>query len=136
MFNNSSVPVLPQFYSSCISKAVDDSLKFRAFRIAFCFFVSSVKRLILLPYLEPVSTGVELGVIVSELPKEFFLLQNHPNPYFPTTKITYKLPKAEQVSLSIYNLLGQKIVVLINEQRDVRRHTDHLYKGKDSKFIE
>lgn len=84
----------------------------------------------LLPYLRTELTGVERGIRVSELPKEFSLVQNHPNPFNPTTKIAYKLPKAEHVNLAIYNVLGQKIRVLVNERKDAGSY-DIVWDGKD-----
>jgi hypothetical protein len=53
--------------------------------------------------------------ISSEIPKNFELKQNYPNPFNPLTKIQFNLAAAGFVKLSIYNILGQKIKVLVNE---------------------
>ena len=47
-------------------------------------------------------------------PLTFSLMQNYPNPFNPSTIINYELPTANKVELSIYNLLGQKIVTLVS----------------------
>ncbi|GJQ31264.1 MAG: hypothetical protein HBSAPP04_01030 [Ignavibacteriaceae bacterium] len=51
-----------------------------------------------------------------ELPKEFKLEQNFPNPFNPTTKIRYALPKEALVNLKIHDMLGRVVAVLINNE--------------------
>ena len=55
----------------------------------------------------------------TELPKEFDLRQNYPNPFNPNTVIEYALPKSAHVTIEIYNLLGQKVNVLMDEDQKV-----------------
>jgi len=53
---------------------------------------------------------------------EFRLLQNYPNPFNPTTKIHYELQFTNDVDLSIYNLLGEKIATLVSENQKAGYH--------------
>ncbi|MCK4224326.1 MAG: T9SS type A sorting domain-containing protein, partial [candidate division Zixibacteria bacterium] len=56
-------------------------------------------------------------------PKSFALFQNQPNPFNPETKISYYLPRACQVRLTIYNVLGQKVKTLFDDYQDAGMQT-------------
>jgi hypothetical protein len=56
------------------------------------------------------------------LPKKFALLQNFPNPFNPKTVIIYEIPIRNDVELSIYNLLGQKVSTLVSERQNAGSH--------------
>jgi len=49
------------------------------------------------------------------IPAEFRLEQNYPNPFNPSTTIAYDLPRNSMVRLSVYNVLGQELSVLVDE---------------------
>jgi hypothetical protein len=46
-----------------------------------------------------------------------FAITNYPNPFNPTTVVTYQLPAAGQVHLAVYDLLGREVAVLVNEKK-------------------
>jgi hypothetical protein len=51
------------------------------------------------------------------LPKIFELSQNYPNPFNPSTKINYTLPFDSKVTLEVYNITGERIGQLVNEEQ-------------------
>jgi hypothetical protein len=53
---------------------------------------------------------------VLELPKSFELAQNYPNPFNPTTHFSFTLAQAGTVSLEVYNILGQKIRTIVENE--------------------
>lgn len=55
----------------------------------------------------------------TETPETFALSQNYPNPFNPTTKIQYSVVNPANVKLSIYNILGQEVEILVNEFKGV-----------------
>jgi arabinoxylan arabinofuranohydrolase len=52
---------------------------------------------------------------LNDIPQGYSLEQNFPNPFNPSTKIKYSLPKPEKVKLDVYNIIGQKIETLLNK---------------------
>ena len=56
------------------------------------------------------------------VPSKCLLAQNYPNPFNPTTTIRYELPRSSEVRLTVYDLLGREVAVLLNELRDAGVH--------------
>ncbi len=65
------------------------------------------------------------------LPEAFSLHPNHPNPFNPTTTIVYELPETSEVKLTVYNMLGQEIRVLVSEPQEAGVKKIH-WDGKNS----
>ncbi len=60
---------------------------------------------------------------ITTLPTEFVLNQNFPNPFNPTTEISFSLPNAGEIRLEVFNMLGQKVATLISGNLDAGNHT-------------
>ena len=67
------------------------------------------------PYWFTGATGVEK---TTEVPTSFNLTNNYPNPFNPTTVINFQIPSSENVSLKVYNMLGQEVATLVNERME------------------
>jgi type IX secretion system substrate protein/beta-propeller repeat-containing protein len=59
---------------------------------------------------------VGIKPVSNEIPKEFKLYDNYPNPFNPTTKIRFALPKSSFAKLVVYDALGREVSTLVNEQ--------------------
>jgi hypothetical protein len=70
--------------------------------------------------LEEIVTSV--SSMADPLPDEVFLEQNFPNPFNPATRIIFSLPRAGQVSLKVYNCLGEIITTLLEGERPAGTH--------------
>ncbi|MBN1558936.1 T9SS type A sorting domain-containing protein, partial [candidate division KSB1 bacterium] len=59
----------------------------------------------------------------NQLINHFELSYNYPNPFNPSTQISYTVPRNEMVKLTVYNLLGSQIAVLVNEMKNAGTYT-------------
>jgi hypothetical protein len=60
------------------------------------------------------STIERLG---EEIPQQYELNQNYPNPFNPTTRIKYGLPESGHVRLTVYNVLGQLVSLIVSKEQ-------------------
>ena len=65
------------------------------------------------------------SAVAADLPTTYDLAQNYPNPFNPETRICFQLPENAPVELSLYNVQGQLIRTLINDQLAAGYHTVH-----------
>lgn len=59
----------------------------------------------------------------SNIPNSFYVLQNHPNPFNPSTSISYSIIRAGFVVLKIYDLLGREVHTLVNEFQQANEYS-------------
>ena len=73
--------------------------------------------------------GVVVGVDEHiPAPGTYTLAQNYPNPFNPSTKIAFSVPSQGNVTLKVYNMLGQEVATLLNEVRNAGVH-EVAFKG-------
>ena len=73
-------------------------------------------------------TGVQEQRV--SVPHGYALSQNYPNPFNPTTTIRFSLPQREKVMLSVFDLLGGVVVILVDEEVDAGEHSI-IFDAKD-----
>lgn len=89
------------------------------------------------------SNEVEVEII----PAAYSLSQNYPNPFNPITSIKFELPQASKVTLNVYNILGEQVVNLINENLEAGFHSvpfnaselpsgTYIYRLQADKFVQ
>jgi hypothetical protein len=81
--------------------------------------------------IEQPSPDEKEAVSDKDIPTEFFLAKNYPNPFNPQTTISYALPKNCYVTLTIYNMLGQEVRNLVNELQS-EGYKSVVWDGKDN----
>jgi len=84
---------------------------------------------------------------ISNTPSTYLLLPNYPNPFNPTTVISYQIPQRGFVTLKIFDLLGKEVATLVNEEKPAGKYEVdfsakglasgvYIYRMKVNDFIE
>lgn len=67
------------------------------------------------------ATGIEDSN--QELPKEFVLHNNYPNPFNPSTQVSFEIPNNEHITLEVYDVLGRKVASIVNKSLTAGKHS-------------
>ncbi len=70
-------------------------------------------------------------IVVDLIPQKLELAQNYPNPFNPSTKISWQSPVSGKQTLKVYDLLGNEVATLVNENRDAGSY-EVEFNGKQS----
>jgi hypothetical protein len=70
-------------------------------------------------FIDEFVTSVNQSTVI---PSQYSLSPNYPNPFNPTTVITYSIPKSGNISLKIYDLLGREVAALVNEIKQAGKY--------------
>ena len=71
----------------------------------------------------------------TNIPSSYVLYQNYPNPFNPSTTIRYEIPQRGRVEIHIYNILGQQIGTLVDEEKDPGWYTV-LWNGRNDEGLQ
>jgi len=66
---------------------------------------------------ETTFTDVDDEIVDNDVPNSIQLRQNFPNPFNPTTQITFNLPATQEVTLKVYDIMGREVATLLNGVR-------------------
>lgn len=87
------------------------------------------------PEVQSVHPEVEAGQVfyanAAAIPTKFALHQNSPNPFNPTTRVAFDMAAPGDVKISVYNVLGQNVIDLVDGYRDAGSY-DVIWDGKDN----
>ena len=64
-----------------------------------------------------------VNTISSEIPENFYLTQNYPNPFCPTTNLEFGISELGFVSLKVYNSSGKEVAILVNESKPAGKYS-------------
>ena len=100
-----------------------------------------------MPNETPIFGTVDVPIENMGIPDAYRLNQNYPNPFNPSTRITYAIPENANVTLKVFNMLGQEVMTLVKENQQRGNHAAlfeantlatgvYFYRLEAGKFVE
>jgi photosystem II stability/assembly factor-like uncharacterized protein len=74
-------------------------------------------------WMREISGDDPIGVINNSIPVAYYLSQNYPNPFNPSTKINYSIAKSGIVKITVYDVLGRAVKILVDEKETPGQYT-------------
>ena len=81
------------------------------------------------------SNTISISPISSEVPTQYNIFQNYPNPFNPTTKIKFDIPKLSYVLLTVFDVTGKAVEVLVNNKLSPGSYEYVFDAGKQSSGV-
>jgi len=81
----------------------------------------------ILIYLNRQTTSIKNSNLSNSVISNFLLVQNYPNPFNPTTAIKYQIPELNFVTIKVYDVLGNEIATLVNEEKQTDIYKVNFY---------
>ncbi len=119
-------------------QSVHDSVKYTYKRWDGSAFVTDSVRMVrnndqvTLRMLESTITGIIEIPLTIVTPDDYILEQNYPNPFNPSTTIRFSLPLQKRISLVVYDILGNEVKTLINDQEFEKGNYEITWDGTDN----
>lgn len=119
-------------------QSVHDSVKYTYKRWDGSAFVTDSVRMVrnndqvTLRMLESTVTGIIEIPLTIVTPDDYILEQNYPNPFNPSTTIRFSLPLQKRISLVVYDILGNEVKTLINDQEFEKGNYEITWDGTDN----
>jgi len=115
------------FLNLNLGKVIIDAWSSQVFTVAYMYSTS-------LAGLQSVATAAEarfngatsVHQVNTTVPGNYALKQNYPNPFNPSSTIEFQIAKETQVSLKVYNMLGQEVATLVNEKLAAGHYTSRF----------
>jgi streptogramin lyase len=143
-FDGTNFGIFPQQQTGGLPHAQIYDLEVKNIQNSYELWISCASRGVAVLTVETSVTNQEE---TKSLPTDFVLNQNYPNPFNPTTKISFSIPSSLFTSLIVYDILGNEVATLVNEEKstgnyevqfDASNHSSgvYLYKIQAGNFVE